>query len=86
MKEIKKEWKNGALLLFDDVFEHSAYNYSNKDRAILFIDVIKKLPFPLNIFNMIIFNLLTYNGFIKNPIKIFKKFGNSNSSKIKLKF
>ena len=39
-------WREGECVIFDDTVEHSAYNRSNKDRAVLLIDVErpKKIP------------------------------------------
>lgn len=32
-------WKEGELLIFDDSFEHEAWNDSNKDRVVLMFDI-----------------------------------------------
>jgi beta-hydroxylase len=34
-------WNNGRAFKFDDTLTHSAFNYTNKDRVILLLDVIK---------------------------------------------
>jgi ornithine lipid ester-linked acyl 2-hydroxylase len=34
-----REWKEGELLIFDDSFEHEAWNNSNNDRFILMLDI-----------------------------------------------
>lgn len=36
-------WKEGELIIFDDSFEHEAFNNSNKDRVVLMFDI----PNPL---------------------------------------
>jgi aspartyl/asparaginyl beta-hydroxylase (cupin superfamily) len=38
-----REWKEGELMIFDDSFEHEAWNRSDKDRVILMFDI----PNPL---------------------------------------
>lgn len=38
-----REWKEGELMIFDDSFEHEAWNKSNKDRVVLMFDI----PNPL---------------------------------------
>jgi len=37
----KIQWERGKLFIFDDTQEHSAYNRSDQDRAILLFDVRK---------------------------------------------
>ncbi len=34
-----KEWEEGKLLIFDDSFEHEAWNNSNEDRFVLMLDI-----------------------------------------------
>jgi len=36
-------WKEGELIIFDDSFDHEAWNKSNKDRIVLMFDI----PNPL---------------------------------------
>jgi aspartyl/asparaginyl beta-hydroxylase (cupin superfamily) len=36
-----RRWEEGKLLAFDDMVEHSAWNDSDEDRAILLFDVLK---------------------------------------------
>ncbi|MHB8258781.1 MAG: aspartyl/asparaginyl beta-hydroxylase domain-containing protein [Bacteroidia bacterium] len=38
-----KHWKEGELIIFDDSFEHEAWNASDKDRVVLMFDI----PNPL---------------------------------------
>ena len=37
----QKSWKEGEVMIFDDTFEHSAWNKSGQDRAILLLDFKK---------------------------------------------
>ena len=37
---ICKKWKEGKLLIFDDSFEHEAWNLTDKDRAVLMFDIV----------------------------------------------
>lgn len=34
-----KQWENGKILIFDDSFEHEAWNNSNEDRFVLMLDI-----------------------------------------------
>ena len=38
---IEKDWEEGKLLYFCDGYEHTAWNYSNEDRYILLLDIIR---------------------------------------------
>lgn len=40
VKQDKKDWKEGELLIFCDGYEHEAWNHSDKQRFILLFDVI----------------------------------------------
>jgi beta-hydroxylase len=42
-----EHWRDGRSLVFDDTFEHEAWNDSDEIRVVLFIDVIRKLPWYL---------------------------------------
>ena len=47
-------WREGHCLLFDDTYEHCAVNNTDELRAVLFMDVLKPLPRPLNWLNYFI--------------------------------
>ena len=47
----RAHWKEGKCLLFDDTYEHSATNNTDKLRAVLFIDVLRPLPAHLSALN-----------------------------------
>ena len=38
-----KKWQEGKLIIFDDSFEHEAWNNSNKDRFVLMLDIANPL-------------------------------------------
>jgi len=44
-------WREGQSLFFDDSFEHEAWNRSDTARVILFVDLVRPLPFPLSLLN-----------------------------------
>ncbi len=37
-------WHEGESLLFDDTYEHEVWNDSDRDRVVLFLDVLRPLP------------------------------------------
>ena len=47
----KYYWKDGAAVLFDDTFLHEAANESDDVRAVLFLDVARKMPWHLSLMN-----------------------------------
>jgi hypothetical protein len=59
-------FKEGECILFDETYEHEVVNDSNEDRIVLYFDIYRKLPFPLNAFNNLIFHLLKKSPFIGN--------------------
>lgn len=64
-----RHWQAGKSLLFDDTFEHFAWNNSDERRAVLFVDVMRPLPFPLNILNeWVILDVLHNSDFIQKSI------------------
>jgi aspartyl/asparaginyl beta-hydroxylase (cupin superfamily) len=34
-----RTWQRGRCLLFDDAFDHEAWNYGSRDRTVLIVDV-----------------------------------------------
>ncbi|WP_433017936.1 aspartyl/asparaginyl beta-hydroxylase domain-containing protein [Kribbella sp. CA-294648] len=50
-----RSWQEGKSLLFDDTFEHEAWNHGPGDRVVLFVDVVRPLPRGLDLFNRAFF-------------------------------
>ena len=44
-------WRNGQAVLFDDTFLHDAANESDQVRVVLFLDVARKMVWPLALLN-----------------------------------
>lgn len=44
-------WHDGEAVLFDDTFLHDAANQSDQARVVLFLDVARKMPWPLALLN-----------------------------------
>jgi len=42
---VQKPWEEGKVMVFDDTYEHSAWNKSDKERVILLIDFKKKASY-----------------------------------------
>lgn len=41
-------WKNGESVLFDDTFLHDATNDSDEVRVVLYMDIVRKMPFYMH--------------------------------------
>jgi len=52
-------WKEGASLLFDDGYEHSAWNETDGFRAVLFLDVVRPLRWPASRLNSALLRLMS---------------------------
>lgn len=51
-------WKEGEDVLFDDTFRHEVWNRTEGRRVVLFLDVMRNLPGPLDRMNRLLFSLL----------------------------
>jgi ornithine lipid ester-linked acyl 2-hydroxylase len=40
-------WEEGKSIIFDDAFNHEVWNDTTEHRAILFVDIVRPLPFPI---------------------------------------
>lgn len=58
-------WAEGSALIFDDAYEHEAWNHSDAVRVVLFVDFVKPLRFPANLVNWLILNLAVFTPFVR---------------------
>lgn len=58
-------WEEGKALVFDDAYEHEAWNHSDKTRVVLFVDFVKPLRFPANFVNWLLMNIAVFTPFIR---------------------
>jgi beta-hydroxylase len=61
-------WEEGKVLIFDDAYEHEAWNHTDKTRVILFVDFVKPLRFPANFFNWLLMNIAIFTPFIREGL------------------
>jgi aspartyl/asparaginyl beta-hydroxylase (cupin superfamily) len=59
-------WKEGKTVVFDDTFEHEAWNNSNQLRVVLFIDFERPLPVWLVPMNKFMLRLISISPFVRN--------------------
>lgn len=58
-------WQEGKALIFDDAYEHEAWNHSGKTRVVLFCDFVKPTRFPARFVNWLLMNLAVFTPFIQ---------------------
>ncbi|MFN3656309.1 MAG: aspartyl/asparaginyl beta-hydroxylase domain-containing protein [Pseudolabrys sp.] len=58
-------WREGEAVIFDDAFEHEAWNRTPHTRVVLFVDFRKPLRFPANFLNWMLLNLAVFTPFIR---------------------
>jgi len=66
-------WEEGKALIFDDAYEHEAWNHSDETRVVLFVDFIKPLRFPGNLVNWLLLNLAVFTPFIREGYEAQRK-------------
>jgi aspartyl/asparaginyl beta-hydroxylase (cupin superfamily) len=62
-------WQEGKALIFDDAYEHEAWNHTDQTRVVLFVDFVKPLRFPANIVNWLLINLAVFTPFIREGLE-----------------
>jgi ornithine lipid ester-linked acyl 2-hydroxylase len=66
-------WEEGKVLIFDDAYEHEAWNHSDQTRVVLFVDFVKPLRFPASFVNWLMLNLVLFTPFIREGTKAQKE-------------
>lgn len=61
-----RHWQEGKSLVFDDSFEHEAWNCTDEVRVILFVDVVRPLKFPVSLLNQLIIQLIAWSPYIRD--------------------
>lgn len=59
-------WQEGKSLIFDDSHSHHAWNRSNEDRVVLFVDFTRPLPEELREGNDKILKVISETDFVRN--------------------
>src|SRR5436190_2101526 len=61
-------WEEGKALIFDDAYEHEAWNHSEKTRVVLFVDFVKPLLFPASFINWLLMNIAFFTPFVREGL------------------
>lgn len=59
-------WREGEVLVFDDAYEHEAWNDTDQIRVVLFLDFVKPLRFPANLLNRLLIALAEWSPFVRD--------------------
>ena len=59
-------WSEGKSLIFDDTYEHEVWNDTDEIRAVLFLDVVRPLRFPLNVLNAVVLKAIAVSPFVQD--------------------
>ena len=62
-------WEEGKSLFFDDTFPHEVWNDTDAIRVVLFMDVLRPLPFPVAMLNRFIIKIIAASPFIRDAKK-----------------
>ena len=58
-------WREGEAVVFDDAYEHEAWNRTPHTRVVLFVDFIKPLRQPARFLNWLLLHLAVFTPFIR---------------------
>lgn len=64
-------WREGKTLLFDDTFEHEAWNESAHDRVVLFIDFLRPMRAPMSWVNRLVLRLMRRSPYARRLARQF---------------
>lgn len=63
-----RHWSEGKVLVFDDAYEHEAWNHTDQTRVVLFVDFVKPLRFPARLVNWLLLNLAVFTPFVREGL------------------
>jgi ornithine lipid ester-linked acyl 2-hydroxylase len=59
-----RHWEEGKSMIFDDTFNHEVWNDTEETRVVLFVDVMRPLPFPESLINWLIVKTIGLSPFV----------------------
>jgi beta-hydroxylase len=59
-----RHWTEGGSLIFDDTYDHEAWNDTDGVRVVLFVDFVRPLRFPVNVLNAAVLRAIAFSPFI----------------------
>jgi len=61
-----RHWEEGKSMVFDDTFNHEVWNDTDETRVVLFVDVLRPLPFPESLINKAIVKAIAFSPFVQD--------------------
>lgn len=68
-----QHWEEGRSMVFDDTYEHEVENDTEEERVVLFVDMVRPLPFPLSTANHGMIKLISMLPEIRRASKEIKQ-------------
>ncbi len=59
-----RHWEAGKSLVFDDTFDHEAWNDTDGVRVVLFVDFIRPMRFPASLINRVMIWMIAVSPFV----------------------
>jgi ornithine lipid ester-linked acyl 2-hydroxylase len=59
-----RHWSEGGSLVFDDTYDHEAWNETDDFRVVLFVDFVRPLRFPASALNWLVLKAIAFSPFI----------------------
>jgi ornithine lipid ester-linked acyl 2-hydroxylase len=59
-----RHWSDGGSLIFDDTYDHEAWNDTDEVRVVLFVDFVRPLRFPASLVNRLVLLAIAWSPFI----------------------
>jgi beta-hydroxylase len=59
-----RHWEAGKSMIFDDTFNHEVWNDADETRVVMFVDILRPLPFPESAINRAIIKAISYSPFV----------------------
>lgn len=63
-----RHWTEGESLIFDDTFEHEAWNTSDQQRVVLFVDFERPTRFPVSVVNKAVIAAIRRSGLVQDAV------------------
>lgn len=61
-------WQEGKALIFDDAYDHEAWNHTESTRVVLFVDFDKPLRWPARMINSAILGAAMFTPFVREGV------------------
>jgi ornithine lipid ester-linked acyl 2-hydroxylase len=63
-----RHWQEGRVMIFDDVFEHEAWNRTDEVRVVLFVDIMRPMSVPANMLNSVMTWVIAFSPLVLSAL------------------